>query len=81
MERHLDHVSSWMNKTELFETYRSKRKAGANRILGPKRTLIQLQNRYRESILPDELKAQIHQQCQNFERKHFSQIQKQVDAP
>lgn len=59
MERHIDHVECWIGNSEHFETYRSKRKTGQNRILGPKRTLIDMQNNYRDNVLPLDLKAQI----------------------
>ena len=74
MERHIDHVQCWVGNNEHFETYRSRRKTGQNRILGPKRTLIDMQNRYRDNILPLDLKMQLEQKCINFEKKYHSYL-------
>ena len=82
MERHCDNVTEWASTVDKCQERRTKRKTGANKLLGPKRTLLELQNEYKESVIPQDIKEQVYSRFQKFESKylkHYPQTSIQQD--
>lgn len=66
MTRHCDNMNKWNRAVDECKSYRTKRKGGQNKLLGPKRTLLELQAAYRESLIPQDLKEQVYQRYHKF---------------
>lgn len=64
--KHSSNVLDWANTIKRFKEMREKK--GKQKIMGPKRSLVELQEHYQNSILPDELQEFIDENMSMIEQ-------------